>query len=282
MGEWTRQTQWRQGALLSGRSAIALNLLREDEASSQVLIAISHDCDIAADNLNTEPNVEFIVGTIVDKIDGAYTRAKNSRLLHLEFETPDGIKAVEFAIRNRIEICKAALADHAPDVNWSHVSPKGVISLRWWLAARYFRSSFPDTFEARLRQKSVKLDEKIDKLISPHGEAIYGIFFLVDDGAGYNREDGEPHELIALLVYDSESGDDQIKAVEKAADAICNAFKAKLYDEESSAWKEIELVNCLAISDQNFSYADSRNFKQWRLEHRSLEDNAQPLPVQGA
>lgn len=266
--------------MLSAQSAVDLGLLSEDESREYVLMAISHDCDIATDNLTVEPTVEFVIGELIAKADGTYTRAKNARTLHLEFETPEGQKAVAFAIRKRKEVEKTALADHVPDTSWSHASPRALISLRWWLAARYLRSSFPDTFEARLCRKGIKLDDKIDKLISPHGDSIYGIFFLVDDGSGKNRNEGDAHELIAALVYSAESGEEAIKAIKKAADDIAAAFKAKLYDKHSGEWKEIELVSCEAISDEAFSFADSRIFKQWRLEHRSLENDSQPLPVE--
>lgn len=266
--------------MLSAQSAVALGLLNENDAKSLVLMAISHDCDIANENLRAEPTVEFLTGELIDRVDGSFTRAKNARTLHLEFETPEGKKAVAFAIRNRTEVKKADLADHAPDGKWSHASPKGLISLRWWLAARYFRSSFPDSFETRLTQS--KLDQKIDRLLSPHGEAVYGIFLLVDDGAGDNRDDEELHELRAVVVYDAESEDAQVSKIKKAAEEITAAFKSKLYDNTSRAWRKIELVSCDAASDEVFSFADSRIFKQWRLEHRSLEDDTQVLTVESA
>lgn len=262
---------------MSAQTAVALGLLSEDDAQSKILIAISHDCDIATDNLRVEPTVEFVVGNLIDRVDGAYTRARNARILHLEFETPDGKRAVAFAIRDRREVDKEALSDHPPETGWSHASTKGLTSLRWWLAARYFRSSFADTFESRLRQS--KLDERIDKLLSPHGEYIHGIFFMVDDGEGNNRIEDEPHELRALVVYDDEATEEQVAAVKTASDAISAAFKGKFFDNGLRTWKKIELVTCEGISDEIFSFAALRVFKQWRLEFRSLGDDPQQLPI---
>lgn len=277
MAQWTRQTQWRQGSLLPAKSAIALKLVQEAESEHFVFIATSHDCDIANANLRIEPTVEFIRGEVVDKIDGSFTRAKNARILHLEFDTPTGKIAVEFNIRERFDVGKEALADYLPEDNWSHCSRMGLGSLRWWLAARYFRSSFPDSFEKHLVQ--TKLDERIDKLLSPLGDAVYGIFFLVDDGSGNNRSDDDTYELRAFVVYDSESDEKQIVAIQKAAKDIDAAFRAKLQDSRSRHWGKIEMVSCGAVSDESFSYANSRIFKQWRLEHRSLDDESQELPV---
>lgn len=279
MGEWVRQTPWRQGSLLSGESAVALGLLQKDEADRRVLIAVSHDCDIANSNLHAEPTVEFVIGEIVEKIDGSYTRAKNARILHLAFETPKGKKAVSFSIRGRKDVDKTALSDHIPEMNWQHISPRGLDSLRWWLAARYFRSSFSDTFEARLKQS--KLDQKIETHLSPHGEAVYGIYFLVDRGAVVQRADDDTHELLALIVYDAGADENQVTAIKLASSEIAAEFEKKFYDSHSKAWGKIELASCNAISDEAFSYSDSRLYKQWRLEYRSLEDNTQLLPLAG-
>lgn len=263
--------------MLSAESAVALNLLSADGAKGKILIAASHDCDIANDNLIAEPTVEFLIGELIDKVDGSYTRAKNARTLHLEFETPEGRKAAAFTIRNRVEVQKEGLASHSPQKGWSHLSPKGVISLRWWLAARYFRSSFADTFETRLRE--AKLDEKIDKALSKHATNVHGIFFLVDDGECNNCSDEKSHELRAIVVYDSEATEEQIAAVKEATATITDAFKRRFFNKSSGEWKQIELVSCDAISDEVFSYAALLSFKQWRLEFRSLENDSQQLPL---
>ena len=267
--------------MLSARSACALGLVGEAESGHRVLIAVSHDCDIASENLIAEPAVEFIVGDLIDKVDGSFTRAKNARVLHLEFNTPDGKRAVALFIRRRVEVAKIELAAHEPEAGWTHASPKAITSLRWWLAARYFRSSFADTFESRLSQSN--LSQKIDALLSPLGELVYGIFFLVDDGSGDNLEDAELHELRAVIVYDAENADNsQIDSIKDCADNVAAAFKSKLRDKMSGHWTKIELITCIAVSDEVFSFADSRLYKLWRLEFRSLEDNSQKLPVQGA
>lgn len=276
MGEWNRNTPWRQGSVLSAQDAIKLGLLAGG-STSRICIVASHDCDIACERLIAEPTVEFLVGALIEKVDGAYTRAKNARTLHLEFQSPDGRKAASFSIRDRVEVDKTRLADFVPDLTWSHISPKALVSLRWWLAARYFRSSFPDSFETRLSRS--KLNHKIDQLLTPLGETVHGIFFLVDDGADEGKADAEPHELRAVIVYDASADETQIEAAEAAAKKIEGAFRAKLFDPATGVWRDIELVSCECVSDEVFSFAHMRAFKQWRLEFRSLDDDAQTLPV---
>jgi len=277
MASWTRQTPWRQGSFLSQDGAIGLGLISPDEADKRTFVAISHDCDIANDNLDLEPTVEFLAGTFVAATNGAFTKAKNARLLHVELDSPLGKRAVSFAIRDRHHVAKGDLATYTPSDELSLASSKGVVTLRWWLAARYFRASFPDTFEDRLAQ--AKLDQKIDKALSPLGEAAYGIFFLVDDGSGDSCGEGDPHELRAVVVYDAEASPEEVEAVKRAAENISAAFKTRLYDSARHVWKKIELVSCDAVSDEVFSFSDLRLFKQWRLEHRSLDNDGRTLPV---
>lgn len=279
MSEWERHTPWKQGSILSAEDAVSLGILSEGD-NNCVLVAISHDCDIVNDNLRVEPSVEFLVGAKIPRLDGNFTRAKNARVLHLEFDTPAGKQAVAFSIRERREVPKTLLAEIEPRADWKHSTPKGLICLRWWLAARYIRASFPDTFENRLAR--AKLGEKIDKLLGPYGENIFGIFFLVDDGQGESLLATQPHELRAAIVYDAEAPEEQIAAIQKVAVAVTEAFKSKLFDARSRAWKDIELVSCDAFSDEAFSFAASRYFKQWRLEYRSLEDDSQQPPVENA
>jgi hypothetical protein len=76
---WSRDTKWRQGSILDEACANALQLLVSDRT---IYIAITHDCDIAHENLEIEPEIEFVRATRIDRIDGNFSNAKNSRTLH--------------------------------------------------------------------------------------------------------------------------------------------------------------------------------------------------------
>lgn len=49
------------------------------------------------------------------------------------------------------------------------------------------------------------------------------------------------------------------------------AFKQLFFD-GSNSWREIELLDCMAMSDEALTYAQSTLLKQWRLEHLSLRE----------
>jgi hypothetical protein len=81
---WTRDTPWRQGHVLTAEAAQALGLSHPESPDSTCVVVISHDCDLANDVLQIEPDVEVIVGRSVPKGDGNYFWAKAPRTLHIE------------------------------------------------------------------------------------------------------------------------------------------------------------------------------------------------------
>ena len=83
MKSWSRETFWRQGCVLTESTATALGLVHESDPACTCVMVVSHDCDLANDNLVTEPDVEAIVGRTVDKEVGNYAWAKAPRTLHL-------------------------------------------------------------------------------------------------------------------------------------------------------------------------------------------------------
>jgi hypothetical protein len=270
MAGWQRDTLWRQGELLSNEDAISLGVVNSTSAERIILVAVSHNCDIVNDRLQVEPEVEFIVGTEIDALDGSYTRAKNARILHVEFNTPDGKKAVAFDIRRKVLIRKYDLVNYFPLQGCIASSPKYLQSLRWWLAGRYLRSSFPDFFDKSLTEK--KVDEKIDKLLTPFNASVYGFFFLVEKVTDESSGNEELYELRALIVYDSENTEDEeIEKLEMAASNMAAVFEKAFLEKSSKKWKAIELVSCDVVSDNAFSYSDLYKYQQWRLEYRSLE-----------
>ena len=56
--------------------------LHEVNADATCAVVVSHDCDLANENLDVEPDVEVIVGRTIEKADGNFTWAKAPRTLH--------------------------------------------------------------------------------------------------------------------------------------------------------------------------------------------------------
>jgi hypothetical protein len=92
---WTRDTPWRQGHVLTAEAIQALGLSHPETPDSTCVVVISHDCDLANDALQIEPDVEVIVGRHLPKGDGNYFWAKAPRTLHVDVQQNDTADVVE-------------------------------------------------------------------------------------------------------------------------------------------------------------------------------------------
>lgn len=266
MPEWSRETPWRQGSLLTDTAAIELGLIQAGR--SQLVIVASHDCDLTQ-SPEVEPQVEVIVGTCIDRIDGNCSHGKSSRRLHLEF---NGIPiTAEFEATNKAAVSKELLANYQPNTN-SILSPENSHVFQFWLGSRYHRSAFPDEFERRLKEET-KLAKKIARAVEPHGSLIVGIFFDVDQGEEVDRT-GED-DTYTLDIYILHQAEPDFHAAEaaatQAADRIVNNFREKLFN-PTRTWKQIELRSCEVISESVLTYQEFKQLKRWRLDYISLSD----------
>lgn len=271
MGEWSRETHWRQGSVLPDDASKALELSPPESPERTFVVVISHDCDLAADP-DREPLVELVTGRIVDAIK-ADSHAKSARRLQIEFQGPQGLIAVELSAAHKSFVQKDDLAPFDPRAN-VHLDAQGLSILQRWLAARYRRAAFPDEFERRL--KEAKLPRRIEKALNTAGKHVIAVFFDVDGGEDLQRNGPDDfYRLGIYLLYDtSQNEPDAEAAARSAADQIEKAFESAFQGEDKS-WSNIRLEYCDVMSDQAMSYGNSLMFKQWRLEHISLEDDPQ-------
>lgn len=274
MAEWSRETPWRQGHVLTDEAVDALGL-RDAQAAKAVVVVVSHDCDLAA-SPDKEPDVEVIVGRLVEKADGNFTHAKTPRILHIEFTTPDGTKVVELGATKKVLVPKSKLSNYKPSQEFQLGSTEESI-LQRWLAARYRRAAFPDAFEKRLNESGAST--RLSKILRPAGKHICAVFFDVDEGKEVERtEPDDTYELAVVLLYPSQpNGEESEEIALKVKGEFESAFK-DLFFNESNSWREIELRDCMVLSDEALTYAQSTMLKQWRLEHLSLrEDPVDPI-----
>jgi hypothetical protein len=273
MADWSRETPWRQGHVLSNEAVKRTRIA--DGAPGTIVVVISHDCDLAA-LPDKEPEVELIVGRLVEKAAGNYTHAKTPRVLHLEFSTPDGSKFVELGAINKRRLPKEALADEMPQPGFK-LSPSDQSILQRWLAARYRRSGFPDEFEKRLKDSGGS--ERLTKIVKPAGQHICAIFFDVDEGAEVQRKDPEDtYALAIVLLHTSQPNARESETVALDLKAKIELAFQDLFFKKNNRWTGIELVDCSVMSDEALTYAQSVILKQWRLEHLSLrEEEEQPM-----
>lgn len=274
MVEWSRETPWRQGHLVSDDAVEALGLRHPNVPDRTLVIVATHDCDLTQKPA-AEPMVELVVGHIIDKLDGNSTHAKVPRRLHIAF-SGDVPCLAEFEATAKVSVPKERLAGFKPRGE-TYLSPENAGIFQVWLASRYRRSAFPDEFERRLKDE--KLAEKIAKVLKPHGELISGIFLDVDDGREVSR-DG-PEDTYTLDIYLLHPVEPDFGAAEaaasSAAEAIRKAFNERLF-KPTRTWRHIELRACEVVAESVLTYQQFKQLKRWRLEHLSLAgDPQQPV-----
>lgn len=255
---WSRETPWRQGRFLLPESFERLGVSKEFP-ECDIALVISHDCDVAHDNLMNEPNVEFVLGKKIDAINGNNEHGKNPRILHLTVGAPAVV--IELHASKRVFLSKERLFGHEPDRKID-LDTRALEILRRWLMARYSRQAFPDSLNERL----LPIAKILEKEGKRHLSGIIG--YWID----YQPRDEElppeqPYELWLYIVY---SSDDMAYAevAEKIANSLKDNFAA--LKEKSAAAGDIELRDCAASSDYEFTLRDLRDTVQYRLEYLSF------------
>ena len=269
---WTRETPWRQGHVLPVDAVKALELVHPAGLEWTCVVVVSHDCDLAIDDMRFEPNVEVIVGCIPGEPNGNFSWAKSPRTLHLEVTHDGAAVVIELVATAKRLVPKDRLAVFVPDATWS-MSGNALSTLRSWLAVRYNRVAFPDPFVARLTDSKVR--SGLAKLIEPIHKNLSAVYFDVDNGKEFDRSDGSAYELKIVLVYPP--GDDPEEAadeIDRLITKIEGLFAKKHYDKDADKWNDVHLKQCIAISEDDLTVSQARKLSEWRYEHMTLKDEA--------
>lgn len=271
---WTRDMTWRQGHVLSDAAMDALDLRNAAEPAVCCAVVITHDCDLANDNMAAEPDVELIVGRVVNAPNGNFLWGKAPRTLHLSMRHKGEVVTVELVATRKVLLPKDALAAYQPNDDFA-LEPKALAVMRSWLSSRYQRAAFPDAFVQRMR--ATKFDEKLAKTVEPYGDLISFIYFVLDDGAMSEHAEGEPYKLSIVLVF--APGDEPEMSAERAdevADKVTDTAEARLSHQGTNTG-QIVLESCIAVSEDDLPVSKTRLLMHWRLEHMSLRsDTEQP------
>ncbi|TAN25800.1 MAG: hypothetical protein EPN31_14750 [Castellaniella sp.] len=277
----TRETEWRQGDLLTQETAAKLTTLNGMVGDKHRVVVITHDCDLPHEG---EISVEVIVADVVDAVNPQFTRAKSPHRLHLGYERKgEPLVLVELRHAKRQVVPKNEFERYAvKDVAvLLHADSKRVLKL--WLAAHYGRPAFPNTFEHRLRKQvsnKYTVERKVGKILEPEAKHLLGLFFDLGEQRFVEAPEGEPYALSISVVYDAaEAGTLARQSAEKISNQLRELFE-QAYGTPDVA-TEIALDACEAVADTSITLADLRRVDQWRLEYISLsgDDRGDFLPV---
>ena len=166
---------WRQGSVLKKddvRDYLPVADIKHLAGCEIVGVVITQSCDLIHHCFDAEPNLEILVGKVVNNINGNYTFGKHPRLLHVQLQHLDtSNQIIEFLPQDKIVVERTLLHDIDPDVE-RYLPEKDLRGLILWLAARYDRPAFPNAFNSRI-QNSRKSRDKNAKKISKHVIGLY-------------------------------------------------------------------------------------------------------------
>lgn len=269
---WSRATKWRQGSVLPAEATERFGFSSAEDSESVCVAVISHDCDLANDNLTAEPDVEVVVGRVVSKQDGNFTWGKAPRTLHYEATRDGAAVFIELVSTSKRLVSKDSLASFSPDPAFG-LDGKALAVLRSWLGSRYNRGAFPDSFVNRM--KDLKADTKLARALASHGALISCVYFDVDEGSNVELTKGSPHELSVLLVF--APGDDAAASAD-AADELAREIETGLHTRLQDHPMEIILKSCFSISEDDLPVSRARVLSQWRLEYMTLKADGELRP----
>lgn len=269
---WTRDTPWRQGHLLPSEAVVHLRLATAQAAEDLRVVVISHDCDLANDNLDAEPDVEVLVASAVPALKGNFAWGKSPRTLHLEVQRGGGAEVLELVQTAKCCVPKTELAKFQPRAEHS-IDQLSLSTLRSWLGTRYNRAAFADAFVRRLG--AAKADQRLAKLLEPSGDLVSFVFFRIDGGHNLERAEGDPYTFDIVLVFSpGEDADASADRADELAGQIAVDLQGRMKDPSTMVLK-----SCVPISEDDVTVGQAKLLTQWRLEHMTLRaDEPQPGP----
>lgn len=256
-------TSWRQGHILRTEDAISLGLIKPGQDKLKAVV-VTHDCDLQSPS---DKFVELIIGE-VKKVQRQFKRAKHPRILHLCF---DETSAIEMRHDKKVVMPKADFHCESFDADMV-ITDDEKQGLKQWLAAKYGRPAFPNSFEDRLRaydEGKFAFEGEVAKIIEKYADELVGIFFDLGDARFEDLPEGEPYELSISVVYDGIEGG---AATREAAAAAARELKTifERYYGTADLAQMIALEDCIPVADTNFTLYSLRKMDQWRVEYISL------------
>lgn len=268
--EAIRAHDWRQGSIVPPTMAdrLAKEGSVEGIEGNDLLIVVSHDCDIVAQEFEKEPFVEVIVALEIDQsdFDGSCTYGKNPRRLDFTVATQNGARFYSVSVHNRFRLDRHVLANGPPDTE--KVLPQALLRVfRVSLGKRYHREAFPDTLNDRLATVVGKLRSVLRK----QGRNISALYLGVSDA-----ELPPSENYVALLIGTMEVAayaDADLRVGAQAAIDGCEALMNEC--------NGIEVGEARLVSEGEFTIDALRYLKRWDWDDLSYrEDPPDSLPLE--
>lgn len=269
----TKRREWRQGSVFSpqlardiskhrllsqprplGRFASLLPWLswrRVPLASDDILIVISHSCDLVHHDLDSEPYLQVLLARKAREPDGNLTYGKNVRRLQFDVQINGEEIAYEALAHEVFRLPRTVLSGASPDDSRLLLA-KEIDLLKQWVVKRYSRVAFPDEFNGRIS----KVSNKIRKLLKKQGERIEGVYVLLETDEELSAKDDYRISIVATML----EGDHDNPEARTEAESTLSQVEAHF-----GSCEGIEILETFVKSEAEFSLSDLRVFRRWDL-----------------
>lgn len=244
-----KSNDWRQFSVLNNEDFKALCV---EASKDDLVVLVSHSCDIRNTNRHLERHIECIHFRKIDNANGLYTGGRNPRILHISIEEEGHITNYEAQIGAKIPIERGALASIKPSsLDIGNDNKKIIVN---WIANRYKRLALPDTFNERLRAN----EKKIRRIVKKPSLRHINIHIAINSWNELN--DGESYlvELIGIaddtLTKGTREFDDAQTALGQFAACFNECTGIEVSDHELRTEREITLADLRFIFPMDFDY----------------------------
>lgn len=264
------QLGWRQGCIFSENMVIQLQSGSEKEiikgvSELDLLIVVTHDCDLVNLSFEDEPTIEVVVARSVSTKDASLFWGRNPR--KFQFELQPGQLLYEIRVHNRFPLPRQLLLNNSPDTE-RKLEANLTKQICLWLSKRYVRAAFPDSFNNRITAKvKKKIADKLKK-----GEEITAIYIA---GADEEVQDNSIYKIIIRATMQCETFENPV--LRQKAQTIINLLESEL-----CGCPGIEVEDSSLVSEADVSIDDLRFLKRWDYDYLSFRgdtlDEIAPYP----
>lgn len=254
-----KEVGWRQGSILSPDHVASLQaeglLPSTYDSNTDLFIVLSHDCDVTNASFSDEPFVELLMATALpDKGVGNFYYGKNPRNYHFFLESGPEVY-YECLIYSRLSIDRRVLLNHNPYA--TKVLDKHLLTrIRGWIARRYVREAFPDSFNKRIREAKTFVEKKQKE----KSQLIVGVYLLLTEE---ELNDDEAYEIAITATMLDDDYSDPAKR-KQANDYLLGLVGA--FDEHPG----IRVGDANVVSEDDLTVGELRDFKRWDTDSLSL------------
>lgn len=261
--EKLKSNEWSQSSLIPLKMLLRLQEEKQIpysvEPSKDILIVVSHDCDVNNHSFDNEPLVELLVARPAEKSDPNTFHAKTTRRLQFRPFRENIEDLYESLNFERFYVDRRYLAAYSPqytmDKELKHLIAR-------WISNRYYRSAFPDTFNNRIGNNVRK---KIKKAFEEIGHYVTGVYIMLLPDQELNP--GDAYEIFVQATIRTEDAEN-LEVIGRVNEALLKFVSAL----NSCDGINIADKSYNVISEDKFSLDDIRNSKRWDYDYLSFQN----------